>query len=117
MITNLLFNRNITVATRMTSYVGALQPFNASNDECVLYIQRFEHFILANKIENNDEKCHLLLALVGAPTYKVLASRRAKIQGHLQYQNKNNKNSRISCLCVPTQLFSSVYIKNNISWT
>ena len=107
----------------MTSYVGALQPFNVSNDEWVLYIQRFEHFILANKIENNDEKCHLLLALVGAPTYKVLASlctkatRQAKIQGHLRYQNKNNKNSRISCLCVPTQLFSSVYIKNNISWT
>ena len=97
--------------------MGAPQPFNASNDEWVLYIQCFEHFILANKIENNDEKCHLLLALVGAPMYKVLASLCAPKQPgelkfkelNLQYQNKNNKNSRISCLCVPTQLFSSVH--------
>ena len=88
MITNLLFNQNITVAMRMTSYVGALQPFNASNDEWVLYIQRFEHFILANKIENYDEKCHLLLALVGVPTYKVLAGLCAPKQpGELKFKD------------------------------
>ena len=59
---------------RMTSYVGAPQPFNVSNDEWVLYIQRFEHFLLANKIDNDDDTCHLLLALIGAPTYKLLSS-------------------------------------------
>ena len=49
----------------MTSYVGVPQPFNASNDEWVLYIQRFEHFL---KIDNDNDRCHLLLALIGAPT-------------------------------------------------
>ena len=100
MITNLLFNRNITVATRMTSYVGALQPFNASNDEWVLYIQHFEHFILANKIENNDEKCHLLVVLVGAPTYKVLASLCAPKQpGELKF--KDICDTRIKIIKIP----------------
>ena len=58
----------------MTSYLGALEPFNASNDEWQLYIQHFEHFLLANKISDSDEKCHLLLALMGAPTFKLLAN-------------------------------------------
>ena len=34
----------------MTSYLGAPEPFNASNNEWQLYVQWFEHFILANKI-------------------------------------------------------------------
>ena len=101
MITNLLFNQNITVATRMTSCnVGAPQPFNASNDEWALYIQRFEHFILANKIENNDEKCHLLLALVGTPTYKVLVSLCAPKQpGELKF--KDICDTRIKIIKIP----------------
>ena len=116
MITNLLFNRNITVATRMTSYVGAPQPFNASNDEWALYIQLFEHFILANKIENDDEKCHLLLVLVGAPTYKVLASLCAPKQpGELKFKDICDTRIKIIkipkfLVCVPTQLFSSACV-------
>ena len=72
----------------MTSYVGAPHPFNASNDEWVLYIQRFEHFLLANKIENDNDRCHLLLALIGAPTYKLLSSLCAPKQpGELKFKD------------------------------
>ena len=53
----------------MTSYVGAPQPFNASNDDWELYFQRFEHFLLANKIDDNEEKSHMLLALMEALTF------------------------------------------------
>ena len=72
----------------MTSYLGAPEPFNASNDEWQLYVQRFEHFLLANKISDSDEKCHLLLALMGAPTFKLLANLAAPKQpGELKFKD------------------------------
>ena len=72
----------------MTAYIGAPQPFNASDDEWTLYIQRFEHFLLANKIDSDEEKCHLLLALMGAPTYKLLANLSApKKPGELRFKD------------------------------
>ena len=58
----------------MTAYIGAPQPFNASDEKWILYIQRFEHFLLTNKIDSDKEKCHLLLALMGAPEYKLLSN-------------------------------------------
>ena len=58
----------------MTWYLDAPEPFNTLNDECQLYVQRFVHFLLANKISDSDEKCHLLLALMGAPTFKLLVN-------------------------------------------
>ena len=72
----------------MTSYVGAPQPFNMLNDDWELYVQRFEHFLLANKIDDNEEKCHMLLALMGAPTFKLLASLAApKKPGELKFKD------------------------------
>ena len=72
----------------MTLYLGAPEPFNASNDDWQLYVQRFEHFLLANKISDSDEKCHLLLALMGAPTFKLLANLAAPKQpGELKFKD------------------------------
>ena len=72
----------------MTSYLGAPEPFNASNNEWQLYVQRFEHFLLANKISHSDKKCHLLLALMGAPTFKLLANLAAPKQpGELKFKD------------------------------
>ena len=68
--------------------MGAPQPFNASNDNWELYVQRFEDFLLANKIDDNEEKCHMLLALMGAPTFKLLASLAApKTPGELKFKD------------------------------
>ena len=58
----------------MTSYLCALEPLNTLNDEWQFYIQRFEHFLLANKISDSDERCYLSLALMEAPTFKLLAN-------------------------------------------
>jgi len=44
--------------TRMAALVGALEPFNSSSDDWELHVQRFEHFLLVNKIDGNDKKCH-----------------------------------------------------------
>ena len=70
----------ITVAMRMTLYLGTPESFNASNDEWQLYIHRLEHFLLANKISDSNEKCHLLLALMEASTFKLLANLAASKQ-------------------------------------
>ena len=72
----------------MTSYLGAPEPFNASNDEWQLYIQWFKYFLIANKISDSDERCHLLLALMGAPAFKLLANLAASKQpSKLKFKN------------------------------
>ena len=56
-----------------------------------LYTRRFEHFAKAHKIDD-DQKKHLLLALMGAPTYKLLASLVALTEpGELSYKDVVDK--------------------------
>ena len=44
--------------------------------------------LLLNKIDNDDDRCHLLLALIGAPTYKLLSSLCAPKQpGELKFKD------------------------------
>ena len=72
----------------MTLYMHASQPFEVSNDNWEFYIQQFERFLLENKIVENEEECHMLLALVGAPTFKLLASLAAPKQpGELKFKD------------------------------
>ena len=75
------------MATRTGSFVGAPEPFDSANGaDWTLYTQRFEHFAKANNVED-DQKRHLLLALVGAPTYKLLANLVAPTEpGELTYK-------------------------------
>ena len=58
---------------RMTirMFIGTTQVFNALNDVWILYIQHFEHFLSTYKTENDEKKCYLLLALIGALMYKL----------------------------------------------
>jgi len=70
----------------MAALVGAPEPFNSSSDDWELCVQHFEHFLLANKIDGNDEKCHLFLALMGSPTFKLLVSLVApKLPGQMKF--------------------------------
>ena len=56
-----------------SGFVGAPEPFDLSKGaDWKLYTQQFEHFVKANKVE--DDQKHLLLALIGAPMYKLLAN-------------------------------------------
>ena len=73
----------------MTSYLGALEPFNASNNEWQLFVQWFKYFLIANKISDSDERCHLLLALMGAPVFKLLVANLAapKQPSKLKFKN------------------------------
>jgi len=83
----------------MAALVGAPEPFNSSSDDWELYIQHFEHFLLANKIDGNDEKCHLLLALTGASTFKLLVSLIVpKLPSQLKFAEICEKLKRHFCL-------------------
>ena len=61
------------MATRTATYLGAPEPFDPASDDWSLYVERFEHFILANGIKD-EQKLHMLLALVGAQTYQLLTN-------------------------------------------
>ena len=79
------------MATR-TTYLGAPEPFDpSSGDDWTLYSERFEHFLLANEIKD-EQKLHLLLALVGAQTFRLLTNLVApKKPGELTYEEVKEK--------------------------
>ena len=59
---------------RMSAFMGSPEAFETSTDEWHLYAQRFEHFLLADGITDNSKCLHLLLALIGNSTFKLLAN-------------------------------------------
>ena len=62
------------MATRTATYLGAPEPFDPAGDDWSLYyVERFEHFVLANGIKD-ERKLHMLLALVSAQTYRLLTN-------------------------------------------
>ncbi len=75
-----------------SGFVGAPESFILSKGaDWKLYTQRFEHFAKANKVED-DQRKHLLLALMGAPTYKLLANLAAPTEpGELSYKDVVDK--------------------------
>lgn len=61
------------MAMRTTTYLGAPEPFDPASDDWSLHLQRFEHFLLVNE-RKDEQKLHLLLALVGAQTFRLLTN-------------------------------------------
>ncbi len=57
----------------MPTYLGAPEPFDPASDDWSLYIERYKHYVLANGI-TDEQKLHMLLALVGAQTYQLLTN-------------------------------------------
>ena len=55
-------------------FIGAPEQFDERTDDWILYIQRFEHFLSANNVKEDAQKQHLLLAMIGGRTFKLLAS-------------------------------------------
>ena len=61
------------MATRM-GYVGTPEAFTPGSEDWSLYAQRFHHFLLANGITEESQNLHLLLALVGNLTFRLLTN-------------------------------------------
>ena len=56
----------------MARCVGSPEAFEPSSNDWRLYTQQFEHFLLANSNEDDSKQRHLLLALIGNFTLKLL---------------------------------------------
>ena len=51
--------------------MGVPEPFDpTSGDDWTLYSESFQHYLLANEIKE-EQNLHLLLALVGAYTFRL----------------------------------------------
>lgn len=75
----------------MARYLGAPEPFDAASDDWAQYLQRFEHFVLANEIKD-EQKLHLLLAIVGPQTFRLLTNLVAPTKpGELTYAEVTEK--------------------------
>ena len=79
------------MATRM-GYVGTPEAFTPGSEDWSLYAQRFHHFLLANSITEESQKLHLLLALVGNLTFRLLTNLVAPRQpGELTYKGSPHR--------------------------
>ena len=68
-------------------FVGTPEAFTPGSEDWSLYAQRFQHFLLANGITEEPQKLHLLLALVGSSTFRLLTNLVAPRQpGELTYK-------------------------------
>ena len=54
-------------------YIGQISAFEESVEQWTAYVERFEHFVTANEIED-DKKSAVLLSVMGAATYGLLRS-------------------------------------------
>lgn len=55
-----------------TVTLGRVDEFDGTRDDWLQYIERLEHFFVANGIDATDKKRTVLLSVVGAATYKML---------------------------------------------
>ena len=53
-----------------TTY-GTIKEFNDTDDNWVEYVERLEHFFLANEIASEDKMKSILLSSCGSKTYKL----------------------------------------------
>ena len=52
--------------------VGSLSEYVESDGDWIKYVERLEHFFLANDIEEEEKKRSILLSVCGAKTYKLI---------------------------------------------
>ena len=53
---------------------GTVKPFNAQSDDWPTYIERLQHYFIANDVEEESKKRSILLTVCGATTYKLIRS-------------------------------------------
>ena len=53
---------------------GTIKTFNPQVDDWPTYIERLQHYFVANDVEDADKKRAILLTVCGVPTYKLLRS-------------------------------------------
>ena len=54
------------------STIGHIEPFNNEKENWDSYVQRFNHYLLANDIEDENTMVSVFLTIIGSKTYKLL---------------------------------------------
>ncbi|CAI5682743.1 unnamed protein product [Oreochromis niloticus] len=71
----------------MAGMIGQMDPFDDADEQWATYIERFEHYILANDIQP-DKRVPVLLSVMGPKTYGLLRNLVAPSKpGTMQYDN------------------------------
>lgn len=71
----------------MAGIIGHMDPFDESGEQWATYIERFEHYVLANEIRD-AKKVPVLLSVLGSKTYGLLRSLVAPEKpGEMDYDN------------------------------
>jgi len=56
----------------ITGTLGRVNEFDGTKDDWPQYVERLEHFFLANGIDSEEKKRAIFLSVVGAAAYKML---------------------------------------------
>ena len=68
-----LYRKDTILATRMaSSQIGKIGEFIPSREDWTQYVERLEHFFLANDIKAADKKRAVLLTVIGPTAYRRL---------------------------------------------
>ena len=68
-----------------STLIGTVKEFEDDNDDWVEYMERVEHFFLANDIDDDDKKRSILLSSCRAKTYKLFSSFSSQEMWHGQF--------------------------------
>ena len=80
------------LATRMAVAFGKIYPFNPSQDDWPLYVERLRHVFVANGITEETKKQAIFLSVIGPSNYKLLSSLLAPNKpGDKEYNTLVNK--------------------------
>ena len=53
---------------------GTVKPFNEQSDDWPTYIERLQHYFIANDVQEEAKKHSILFTVCGAMTYKLIRS-------------------------------------------
>ena len=54
----------------MTGTLGRVEEFDGNKDDWQQYVERLEHFFVANGIDGAEKKRAVFLSVIGSSTYK-----------------------------------------------
>ncbi len=60
--------------SKMAMPIARISEFNLDSDDFIEYAERFDNFLIANKITDEDLKRSTFIATIGGPAYKLLRS-------------------------------------------
>ena len=53
---------------------GTLSAFNPDQEPWTTYTERLHYYFIANGVKSDEQKCAILLSILGADTYKTIHS-------------------------------------------